>query len=49
MYSQPAHFRRAVRARRGNDVHAERCLRGLRDQAPLWSVLGSHVVEFSFF
>ena len=38
-----------VRARRGDDVDAERCLRGGRDQALLWSMLGSHVVDFSFF
>ena len=49
MYSQPAHFECRVRALRGNDVHAERCLRVGRDQAPLRSVLGSHVVDFSFF
>ena len=49
MYSQPAPFQRAVRGRRGNDVHAERCLRGGRDQALLRTVLGFHVVDFSFF
>ena len=42
-------FRRAVRARRGEDVHAERCPQVGRDQALLWSMLGSHVVDFSFF
>ena len=49
MYTYPAHFQCRVRARRGDDVDAERCLRGGRDQAPLWSMLGSHVVDFSFF
>ena len=49
MYTYPAHFQCRVRARRGDDVHAERCLWGGRDQAPLRSVLGSHVVDFSFF
>ncbi len=49
MYSQPAHFRRAVRGRRGNDVHAERCLWGGRDETVLRSVLGLHVVDFWFF
>ena len=49
MYSQTAHFRRTVRARRGNDVHAERSPQVGRDQALLRSTLGSHVVDFSFF
>ena len=49
MYTYPAHFQCRVRARRGDDVHAGRCLRAKRDQAPLWSILGSHVVDFSFF
>ena len=49
MYSYPAHFQCRVRARRGDDVHAEGCLWGGGDQAPLWSMLGSHVVDFSFF
>ena len=43
-----AHFRRAVRARRGDDVDAERCLRCGRDQALLRRVLGLHVADFSF-
>ena len=49
MYSQRAHFQCRVRGLRGDDVHAERCPRDGRDQAPLRSVLGSHVVDFSFF
>ena len=49
MYTQPAHFQCRVRARRGDDVHAERCPRVGRDQALLRSVLGSHVVDFPFF
>ena len=48
-YTDPAHFQCRVRARRGNDVHAERCPRVRRDQAPLRSVPGSHVADFSFF
>ena len=42
-------FERVVRARRGDDVHAERCPQVKRDQALLWSMLGSHVVDFSFY
>ena len=38
-----------MRARRGDDVDAERCLRGGRDQALLRRVLGLHVAVFSFF
>ena len=49
MYSYLAHFQCRVRARRGDDVHAERCLRVGRDQALLESVLGSHVADFPFF
>ena len=49
MYTYRADFRRAVRGRRGNDVHAERCLRGGRDQALLRTVLGFHVVDFPSF
>ena len=53
MYCQPAHFQCRARARRrGNeDVHAERdtATGSGRAQALLRSVLGSHVVDFSFF
>ena len=49
MYSYLAHFQCRVRARRGDDVHAGRCLRVGRDQALLESVLGSHVADFPFF
>ena len=44
MYTYPAHFQCRVRARRGDDMHAERCLRDGRDRTPLRSVLGVHVV-----
>ena len=40
---------RAVRAQRGDDVRAERCLRVGRDRAALWGVLGVHVVDFTWF
>ena len=40
---------RAVRAQRGDDVRAERCLRVGRDWAALWGVLGVHVVDFTSF
>ena len=40
---------RAVRAQRGDDVRAERCLRVGRDWAALWGVLGVHVVDFTWF
>ena len=49
MYTQPAHFHCRVRALRGDDVHAERCLRAGRDETVLRSVLGSHVADFPFF
>jgi hypothetical protein len=48
-YTQPAPFQRAVRGRRGDDVHAERCRRVGRDQAALGGVLGVHVVDFTSF
>ena len=48
-YTQPAPFQRAVRGRRGDDVHAERCRRVGRDQAALGGVLGVHVVDFTWF
>ena len=30
-------------------MRAERCLRVLREQAALWSVLGSHIAHFTLF
>ena len=45
-YSYTPSDARAVRARRGDDVRAERCLRVGREQAALWSVLGSHIAHF---
>ena len=47
-YTDPAPFQRAVRGRRGDDVHAERCPRVGRDPTLLRSVLGFHVVDFPF-
>ena len=49
MYTYLAHFQCRVRARRGDDVHAERCLRAGHDLMVLRSVLGSHVTDFPFF
>ena len=49
MYTYPAHFQCRVRARRGDDVRAERCLWVGRNQALLGSVLDSHVADFPFF
>jgi len=49
MYSQPAHFQCRARARRGDDVRAERRPQGGRDQTLHRGVLGVHVVEFPFF
>ena len=49
MYTYPAHFQCRVRARRGDDVRAERCLWVGRNQALLGSVIGSHVADFAFF
>ena len=48
-YTYPAHFQCRVRARRGDDVRAERCLWVGRNQALLGSVIGSHVADFPFF
>jgi hypothetical protein len=47
----PLALRRApVRAQRGDDVRAEfSCLWVGRDQAALWSVLGSHIADFPLF
>ena len=39
-------FQRAVRARRGDDARAERCLRVGCDKTALRSVLGFHVADF---
>ena len=41
-----AFFQRAVRARRGDDARAERCLRVGCDKMTLRSVLGFHVADF---
>ena len=49
MYTDPAPFQRAVRGRRGDDVHAERCPRVGRDPTLLRSVLGFHVVDSVLF
>ena len=46
-YTYLASFQRAVRARRGDDARAERCLRVGCDETALRSVLGFHVVDFS--
>ena len=48
-YSYTPSYARAVRGRRGDDVHAERCRRVGRDQAALGGVLGVHVVDFTSF
>jgi hypothetical protein len=49
MYSQPAHFQCRARARRGDDVRAERRPQGGRDQTLQRGVLGVHVVKFPSF
>jgi hypothetical protein len=48
-YTYLAPFQGRVRARRGNDVRAERCPRVRRDQTALWSVLGLHIANFPMF
>ena len=45
-YTYLASLQRAVRARRGDDARAERCLRVGCDKTALRSVLGFHVVDF---
>ena len=45
-YTYLASFQRAVRARRGDHVKAERCLRAGCEKTALRSVLGFHVVDF---
>ena len=45
-YTYLASFQRAVRARRGDHVEAERCLQAGCDKTVLRSVLGFHVVDF---
>ena len=48
-YTYPPSDARAVRARRRDDVCAERFLRDGRDKAALCGVLGVHVVDFTWF
>ena len=48
-YTYLAPFQGRVRARRGNDVRAERCPRVRRDQTALWSVLCLHIANFPMF
>ena len=46
---QPPSDARAVRALRGDDARAERCLWAGRDQTTLWSVFGLHIADFPLF
>ena len=45
-YTYLASLQRAVRARRGDDARAERCLRVGCDKTTLQSVIGFHVADF---